>query len=76
MPSVSPGRRQYTRNRYRSSTRFFPDARAGRAGPRDSREFEKDETGLVVVDGELIERPVIRSMLRVLAIADHLENAG
>ena len=39
-------------------------------------EFEKDETGLVVVDGELIERPVIRSMLRVLAIADHLENAG
>ena len=35
-------------------------------------EFEKDETGLVVVDGELIERPVIRSMLRVLAIAEHL----
>ena len=36
-------------------------------------EFEKDETGLVVVDGELIERPVIRSMLRVLAIAEHLK---
>jgi len=29
-----------------------------------------------VVDGELIERPVIRSMLRVLAVADHLESAG
>ena len=36
-------------------------------------EFEKDETGLVVLDGELIERPVIRSMLRVLAIAEQLE---
>ena len=36
-------------------------------------EFEKNETGLVVLDGELIERPVIRSMLRVLAIAEHLK---
>ncbi len=35
-------------------------------------EFEKDETGLLVVDGELIERPVLRSMLRVLAVAGHL----
>ena len=34
---------------------------------------ETDETGLVVLDGELIERPVIRSMLRVLAIAEHLK---
>ena len=34
--------------------------------------FEKDTTGLLVVDGELIERPVIRSMERVLAIAGHL----
>lgn len=39
-------------------------------------EFEKDTTGLVVVDGELIERPVVRSMQRVLAIADHLEKMG
>ena len=38
-------------------------------------EFEKDKTGLVVVDGELIERPVVRSMLRVLAVADHLQTA-
>ena len=36
-------------------------------------EFEKDKTGLVVVDGELIERPVVRSMLRVLAVAGHLQ---
>ncbi len=35
--------------------------------------FEKDTTGLLVVDGELIERPVIRSMQRVLAIAERLE---
>ena len=38
-------------------------------------EFEKDTTGLVVVDGELIERPVIRSMLRVIAVAEHLGRA-
>ena len=36
-------------------------------------EFEKDKTGLVVVGGELIERPVVRSMQRVLAIANHLQ---
>ncbi|MBI05212.1 MAG: CoA ester lyase [Pelagibacteraceae bacterium] len=36
-------------------------------------EFESDETGLVVVDGELIERPVIRSMQRVVVIADYLD---
>ncbi|MEK9646542.1 MAG: aldolase/citrate lyase family protein, partial [Alphaproteobacteria bacterium] len=35
--------------------------------------FEKDTTGLLVVDGELIERPVIRSMQRVLAIAERLD---
>lgn len=38
-------------------------------------EFEKDTTGLVVVDGELIERPVIRSMVRVIAVAEHLGRA-
>lgn len=35
--------------------------------------FERDPTGLVVVDNELIELPVIRSMRRVLAIADRIE---
>ena len=38
--------------------------------------FAQDTTGLLVVDGELIERPVIRAMERVLAIARHLERAG
>jgi (S)-citramalyl-CoA lyase len=32
--------------------------------------FEQNKTGLVVVDGELIELPVIRSMKRILAIAE------
>ena len=36
-------------------------------------EFEKDRTGLLVVDGELVERPVLRAMLRVLAVADYLD---
>jgi (S)-citramalyl-CoA lyase len=55
---------------------FSPSAELVDRARRILAEFEKDETGLVVVDGELIERPVIRSMLRVLAIADHLEKSG
>ena len=35
--------------------------------------FEQDSTGLVVVDGELIELPVVRSMYRVLAIAKRID---
>ncbi len=35
-------------------------------------EFAATTTGLLVVDGELIERPVLRSMQRVVAIADRL----
>jgi (S)-citramalyl-CoA lyase len=34
--------------------------------------FEKDPTGLVVVDNELIELPVVRSMKRILAIAERV----
>ena len=30
------------------------------------------DAGLLVVDGELIERPVLRTMQRVVAIADRL----
>lgn len=32
--------------------------------------FEAADTGLVVIDGKLIEKPVLRDMYRVLAIAD------
>ena len=35
-------------------------------------EFAANTTGLLVVDGELIEQPVLRSMQRVVAIADRL----
>ena len=34
------------------------------------RTFEEADTGLVVLDGKLIEKPVLREMYRVLAIAD------
>ncbi len=35
-------------------------------------EFATNTTGLLVIDGELIEQPVLRSMQRVLAIADRI----
>jgi (S)-citramalyl-CoA lyase len=35
--------------------------------------FANAETGLVVVDGKLIEKPVLREMNRLLAIAERLE---
>jgi len=34
--------------------------------------FEEADTGLVVVDGKLIEKPVLRDMYRILAIADRV----
>jgi citrate lyase beta subunit len=36
------------------------------------RAFEAANTGLVVVDGKLIEKPVIREMRRILSIADRI----
>jgi len=37
--------------------------------------FEEADTGLVVVDGKLIEKPVIREMQRILSIADRASPA-
>ena len=34
--------------------------------------FAKADTGLVVVDGKLIEKPVLRDMQRILSIAERL----
>jgi len=34
--------------------------------------FQEADTGLVVIDGKLIEKPVLREMSRVLAIADRI----
>ena len=35
-------------------------------------EFEKANTGLVVIDGKLIEKPVLRDMYRIVAIAERM----
>ncbi len=35
-------------------------------------EFEAADTGLVVIDGKLIEKPVLRDMYRIVAIADRM----
>jgi len=34
--------------------------------------FEEANTGLVVIDGKLIEKPVLRDMYRIIAIADRI----
>ncbi len=34
--------------------------------------FEEADTGLVVIDGKLIEKPVLRDMYRILAVADRM----
>lgn len=54
---------------------FTPDARLVEKARKVCDAFERDTTGLVVVDGELIELPVVRSMYRVLAIAERLKAA-
>ncbi len=36
--------------------------------------FEKADTGLVVIDGKLIEKPVLRDMHRIVAIADRIRD--
>ena len=39
---------------------------------RITKTFEDADTGLVVIDGKLIEKPVLRDMYRILAIADRI----
>ncbi len=51
---------------------FTPDEKTIAKARKVCAAFEQDKTGLVVVDGELIELPVVRSMYRVLAIANRL----
>lgn len=52
---------------------FTPNAATIEKARKVCAAFEKESTGLVVVDGELIELPVVRSMYRVLAIAEKLK---
>ncbi len=51
---------------------FTPDEKTIAKARKVCAAFERDKTGLVVVDGELIELPVVRSMYRVLAIAERI----
>ena len=52
---------------------FTPDAKTIEKARKVCAAFEADRTGLVVVDNELIELPVVRSYYRVLAIAERLQ---
>ena len=52
---------------------FTPDAEEVARARRIVAEFEAAGTGLVVIDGKLIEKPVLREMQRVLATADRAE---
>jgi citrate lyase beta subunit len=54
---------------------FTPDEKTIEKARKVCAAFEADKTGLVVVDNELIELPVVRSYYRVLAIAERLAKA-
>ena len=49
---------------------FTPDEAAIAHATRILRAFAEADTGLVVVDGKLIEKPVLREMRRILSIAE------
>jgi (S)-citramalyl-CoA lyase len=51
---------------------FTPDAEQIERARRIIRTFQEADTGLVVIDGKLIERPVLRDMHRILAIAEQV----
>lgn len=52
---------------------FTPSADNIARARRVIAEFEKADTGLVVIDGKLIEKPVLREMYRIVAIADRMK---
>ena len=49
---------------------FTPDAEAIARARRVIAAFEAGDSGLVVVDNKLIEKPVLRAMYRIVAIAE------
>lgn len=55
---------------------FTPDAKTIEKARKVCAAFEQDSSGLVVVDNELIELPVVRSYYRVLAIAQRLHKGA
>ena len=55
---------------------FTPSAERIARARRVIAEFEAADTGLVVIDGKLIEKPVLREMHRIVAIADRVGAAA
>ena len=51
---------------------FSPSSQEIETAHRVIAEFENSDSGLVVMDNKLIEKPVLRSMYRILAIAQRL----
>ena len=51
---------------------FTPSAEAIAQARKVIDAFETADSGLVVVDGKLIEKPVLRAMYRIVAIAERL----
>lgn len=51
---------------------FTPDEATVARARRIIAEFEAADTGLVVIDGKLIEKPVLRDMHRIVAIAERV----
>ena len=51
---------------------FTPDTATIARARRIIAEFEAADTGLVVIDGKLIEKPLLRDMHRIVAIADRI----
>jgi (S)-citramalyl-CoA lyase len=51
---------------------FTPSAEEIERARRVTKTFEEADTGLVVIDGKLIEKPVLRDMYRILSIAERI----
>ena len=51
---------------------FTPDAVQIARARRIIETFERADTGLVVIDGKLIEKPVLRDMHRIVALAERI----
>lgn len=51
---------------------FTPDDASIARARRIVQTFEEADTGLVVIDGKLIEKPVMREMYRILAVAERM----
>ena len=51
---------------------FTPTAEEVARARRIIQTFAEADTGLVVIDGKLIEKPVLREMTRIVAIADRI----